>query len=114
MLTIEQMVSEWTVDQGVAQASDVAFRTPRHRLALQGALDFGNVSFENLRVAVVDADGCAVVEQQITGPFHDPEIQKPNVLVAVTGPMLDLVQRGVRAITNRDCDTFYSGSLPHP
>lgn len=112
--TIEQMVSEWTVDQGVAQASDVAFRTPRHRLALQGALDFGNVSFENLRVAVVDADGCAVVEQQITGPFHDPEIQKPNVLVAVTGPMLDLVQRGVRAITNRDCDTFYSGSLPHP
>ena len=69
---------------------------------------------ENLRVAVVDADGCAVVEQQITGPFHDPEIQKPNVLVAVTGPMLDLVQRGVRAITNRDCDTFYSGSLPHP
>ncbi|MGM0768497.1 MAG: AsmA family protein [Pseudomonadota bacterium] len=112
--TIDQMVSEWTIDSGLAQARDVAFRTPQNRLALTGALDFGNVSFENLRVAVIDAEGCAVVEQQITGPFHDPEIDKPNVLVAVTGPMIDLVQRGVQAITDSDCETFYTGSMPHP
>lgn len=112
--TIDQMVSDWAIEDGVASASDVAFRTPKHRLALTGALDFGNVSFRNLRVAVIDSEGCAVVEQKITGPFNDPEIDKPNVLVAVTGPMLDLVQRGVQAITNSDCEAVYTGSMPHP
>ncbi|MBL3558149.1 MULTISPECIES: AsmA-like C-terminal region-containing protein [Marinobacter] len=112
--TIDQMVSEWTIEDGVAQASDVAFRTPENRLALSGALSFSNYSFKDLRVAVVDSEGCAVVEQQITGPFHEPEIERPNVLVAVTGPMLDLVERGVQAITNEECETFYAGSVEHP
>lgn len=112
--TIDQMVSEWTIEDGVAQASDVAFRTPENRLALSGALNFGNYSFKDLRVAVIDSEGCAVVEQQITGPFQEPEIERPNVLVAVTGPMLDLVERGVRAITNEECETFYAGSVAHP
>lgn len=94
--SIDQMVSEWTIEDGVAQARDVAFRTPQNRLALAGALDFGNYRFEDLRVAVIDPDGCAVVEQRITGPFHEPEVERPNFLVAVTGPMFDLVKRGVR------------------
>ncbi|MEP1214041.1 MAG: AsmA-like C-terminal region-containing protein [Marinobacter sp.] len=112
--TIAQMVSEWSIENGVARASDVAFRTPENRLALSGALNFGNYSFQNLRVAVVDSEGCAVVEQQITGPFHEPEIERPNVLVTVTGPMLDLVERGVQAITNEECETFYAGAVEHP
>lgn len=112
--TIDQMVSEWAVEDGLAQARDVAFRTPDNRLALTGSLDFGNYSFKKLRVAVIDAQGCAVVEQQITGPFHEPEIDKPNVLVAVTGPMLNLLQRGVQAMTNSNCEAFYTGSIRHP
>lgn len=112
--TIDQMVSDWTIEGGVAQARDVAFRTPQNRLALTGALDFVNYRFQDMQVAVIDSDGCAVVEQRITGPFHEPEIERPNVLVAVTGPMLDLVKRGVRAITGGDCETFYTGSMPHP
>ena len=112
--TIEQMVSEWAIEAGVARSRDVAFRTPKHRLALSGGLDFGNASFHQLKVAVVDSEGCAVVEQQITGPFHDPKIDKPNVLVAVTGPMLNLVERGVQAVTNNDCAPFYTGALPPP
>lgn len=112
--TIERMVSKWSIEEGVAQASDVAFRTPENRLALSGALNFGNYSFKDLRVAVVDADGCAVVDQQITGPFYEPEIDRPNVLVTVTGPMLELVERGVQAITGKECETFYAGSVEHP
>ncbi|WP_082446183.1 AsmA family protein [Marinobacter lipolyticus] len=112
--TIDQMISEWAIEGGVAQARDVAFRTPQNRLALTGSLDFVNYRFQDMQVAVIDSDGCAVVEQRITGPFHEPEIEQPNVLVAVTGPMLDLVKRGVRAITGGDCETFYAGSMPHP
>lgn len=112
--TIDQMVSEWTVEDGVVRARDVAFRTPENRLALVGALDFGGYRFEDMRVAVIDRDGCAVVEQRITGPFREPEIERPNFLVAATGPILDFVKRGVRRITGADCEVFYTGSIPHP
>jgi uncharacterized protein involved in outer membrane biogenesis len=111
---IVQMVSQWTVEGGVAQARDVAFRTAENRLALTGGLDFGRYRFEDVRVAVVDRDGCAVVEQLITGPFQTPEVRQPNFIVTVAGPLLDLVKRGMRTITNRECAAFYTGSIPHP
>lgn len=111
---IEQMVSQWRIDDGVAQASDVAFRTPKNRLALAGALDFNEYRFDDMRVAVVDSEGCPIVEQRITGPFREPEVEQPNFLVTVAGPLLDLVDRGVRAITDEDCEAFYTGSIQHP
>lgn len=111
---IDEMVSEWTIEGGVAQARDVAFRTPENRLAMTGGLDLTDYRFEDLRVAVVDREGCVIVEQKITGPFRDPEIEQPNFLVTVVGPLLDLVKRGVEAITDNDCDPFYTGSIPHP
>lgn len=112
--TIDRMVSEWSVQSGVARARDVAFRTAENRLALSGALDFSEYRFDDLRVAVLDREGCAVVDQRITGPFDDPEVKQPSFLVTVAGPMLELVERGVEAITDRDCETFYSGSIAHP
>lgn len=111
---IDQMVSEWNVENGVAQARDVAFRTPDNRLALAGALDFTDYSFTDLRVAVVDRDGCAIVEQRISGAFRQPEVKQPNFLVTVAGPLLDLVNRGVQAITDKDCEAFYTGTIGHP
>lgn len=112
--TIDRMVSEWSVEGGVVRARDVAFRTAENRLALAGALDFGDYRFDNMQVAVIDKDGCAVVEQQISGPFRAPEIERPNFLVAAAGPLLNLVQRGVRKITGGDCEVFYAGSISHP
>jgi hypothetical protein len=111
---IVQMVSKWTIEGGVAQARDVAFRTPQNRLAVAGGLDFTRYRFRDLQVAVVDRDGCAIVEQMITGPFHSPEIRRPNFLVTVAGPLLDLIRRGMKAITDRECDAFYRGSIAHP
>jgi hypothetical protein len=111
---VVQMVSKWSVEHGVAHARDVAFRTRNNRLALAGGLDFTRYRFQQLRVAVVDRDGCAIVEQMITGAFRAPEVMRPNFLVTVAGPLIDLVRRGMKAITDRDCDAFYSGSIAHP
>ena len=111
---IDQMVSEWTIDSGVAQARDVAFRTLKNRLALSGALDFTDYHFRDLKVAVLDREGCSIVEQRITGPFREPEVEQPNFLVTVAGPLLDLIERGVQAITDEDCEAFYTGSMAHP
>ncbi len=112
--TIDQLISDWSVEDGVVRARDVAFRTPENRLALAGALDFGDYRFEDMRVAVLDRDGCAVVEQRITGPFREPEIERPNVLIAAAGPLLDFIKRGVRKITGADCEVFYTGSISQP
>jgi hypothetical protein len=112
--TIEQMISEWQVENGLARASDVAFRTPENRLALSGALDFNDYRFDDLKVAVVDSDGCSIVEQRISGRFREPEVEQPNFLVTIAGPLLDLLERGVEAITDEDCEAFYSGSISHP
>ncbi|WP_111642596.1 AsmA family protein [Marinimicrobium alkaliphilum] len=111
---IDQLESEWAIEDGVARARDVALRTPKNRLALTGGLDFAQYRFDELRVAVLDADGCAIVEQRVTGPFREPEVRQPNFLVVAAGPLLDLVERGIQAITDEDCDAFYSGSVPHP
>ena len=65
-------------------------------------------------MAVLDRDGCAIVEQTITGSFDDPDVNQPNFLVAAAGPLLDLVESGLQAITGEECETFYSGSVAHP
>lgn len=111
---IDQLVSEWTIESGVAQAQDVAFRTPKNRLALAGGLDFVEYRFEQLQVAVVDRDGCAIVEQTVTGTFQEPEVKQPNFLVVAAGPLFDLVERGLEAVTDEDCEVFYDGSISHP
>ncbi|WP_339799263.1 AsmA family protein [uncultured Marinobacter sp.] len=111
---IVELVTEWTIEGGVARARDVAFTTQENRLALGGGLDFARYRFADLKVAVLDRDGCAIVEQTITGSFDDPDVNQPNFLVAAAGPLLDLVESGLQAITGEECETFYSGSVAHP
>ena len=111
---IRELVSEWDIDNGIARARDVALSTAENRLALAGGLDFVNLRFKDTRVAVVDAEGCAVVEQLIQGEFKDPEIKKPHFLVALVGPLMDIVKRGAALLTGTKCEPFYTGRLEHP
>lgn len=113
---IGQLVSDWQVENGLATARDVAFNTEENRLALTGSLDIGTLQIEGVNVAVLDEEGCAAVEQGVTGDFDDPEITQPVIraLVTVIGPVLDLVQQGVEAVSGNECEIFYDGSVPHP
>ena len=111
---IQELVSEWDIENGVAHARDVALSTPENRLALAGSLDFVNLQFQDTRVAVIDAEGCAVVEQVIQGEFKDPKIEKPHFLVALVGPLMDIVGRGVGLIRGSRCEPFYTGRLELP
>lgn len=77
-------------------------------------LDFVNLRFRDMRVAVIDPEGCAVVEQRIRGGFHEPTIDEPNVLVTLTAPFVDLLERGVALLTESSCDPFYTGRIAHP
>ena len=115
---IETFISEWHIDHGVAQATDVAMSTRENRVALKGGVDFVNQSFQEATVAVIDRQGCAVVEQKVRGSFSHPEIGQPNVVAALAAPALNLLDKarhlvdGYRAGVH--CKVFYAGALPPP
>jgi hypothetical protein len=110
---IRTLVSEWRVERGVAQAKDVAMATKENRIALKGALDFVNGSFKEVTVALIDAQGCAMVQQKIRGPFGRPEVERPNILTSLAGPALRLL-RQAKSLLGGKCDVFYAGSVAPP
>jgi AsmA protein len=108
--TIRTLVSEWQVDDGVAQATDVAMATRANRIALQGGLDFVSGQYDEVTLAVIDAKGCARVQQKVHGPFMNPVVEKPSVLGTVTGPTRTLLRRA-RSLLGGKCAVFYAGSV---
>jgi len=110
---VATLVSEWNVEQGVAQATDVAMATKRNRIALHGGLDFVNGRFKDVTIALVDARGCAQVQQKVSGPFDTPQVEQPSVLKSLTGPARRLLGKAARLL-GKQCDVFYSGSVPQP
>lgn len=111
---VRELVSDWRVAQGIAQAQDVALATSGNRLAARGRLNFVEARFDGLTVAVVDAKGCATVEQELRGNFASPEASTPNIFALLTGPARGLIQRGVDLIAERDCEVFYAGVVVSP
>ncbi len=111
---IRELVSKWDFSDGVAQAGDVAFSTAKNRIALAGGIDYAASQFQNLKVAVVDPEGCAVVEQEIQGDFQNPRIDTPNFLQALAGPFMDMIEKGVGLFTDKECDPFYTGRVAPP
>lgn len=112
---IRTVVSRWKVEKGVAHAADVALATGENRLALHGSLDFVNDEFQDVVVALIDANGCARLRQKIGGPFSKPAVDKTGILVPV-GPFLNLLDKAKTLITGKDtqCERFYNGSVKAP
>jgi AsmA protein len=61
-------------------------------------------------MAVIDAKGCATVQQKVHGPFLNPVVEKPSVLGTLTGPTRRLL-RQARGLLGGKCAVFYSGSV---
>lgn len=113
---IVQLLSAWEIDQGVAHARDVALATPRNRLAAQASLDLPERRIREAEVAVVDAEGCAVMRQEVHGTFDAPQIEQPHLVEALLGAPLDLLRRGLDALSlgPEDCEVFYDGAVAAP
>lgn len=111
---IRTLVSEWKIEHGVAHAQDVAMATNENRLALRGDLNFVNRRFDNVTVALLDARGCAKVEQKISGPFQKPVVEQPNILISLAGPALKLFKKGRDLLPGGKCKAIYTGSVTPP
>ena len=111
---IRTLVSDWKVERGVAQARDVAMATNQNRIALHGRLDFVNERFDDVTMAIIDAKGCATVRQKISGSFQKPAVEKPNILMSLTGPARKLLKKGRDLFPGGECEVFYAGSVAPP
>lgn len=111
---IRTLVSDWTVERGIARSQDVAIATRRHRVALQGRLDFVNQRFDGVTVALIDAKGCIRAQQTIHGPFRQPVVEKTSTLKALTGPVVRLFKQVGALFPGGACEVFYAGSVAPP
>jgi uncharacterized protein involved in outer membrane biogenesis len=112
---IRTVVSRWQVEKGVAHARDVALATAENRLALHGALDFVHEEFDDVVVALVDANGCARLRQRVRGPFGKPVVEKPDILTSLAGPVVNLIAKARDLLPGKQaCEAFYSGTVAPP
>ncbi|MGB8692678.1 MAG: hypothetical protein WCD08_04140, partial [Steroidobacteraceae bacterium] len=107
------LISEWQVVHGVAHAQDVAMATPHNRLALKGSLDFVTGRFDEVTVALIDAQGCPQVQQKVRGPFLNPQVESPSVQKGLTGPTRKLLAKA-RDLFGGKCQVFYAGKVAPP
>jgi AsmA protein len=112
--SIGKLFSDWKVERGIAQAKDVAMATKQNRIALKGRINFVDEQFDDVTIALIDAQGCAKVQQKIHGPFRKPVVEKPNVLMSFAGPAVNLLKRARDLFTGGKCEAFYTGSVPAP
>jgi uncharacterized protein involved in outer membrane biogenesis len=111
---INKLVSIWNVQNGIADARDVALATKHQRLALKGGLNLINERFVDVSVAVLDKKGCAVSREKVHGPFGKPRIEKENIFGSITGPVLNPLRDAWKSIQGDECTVFYSGSVSQP
>ncbi len=111
---VRALVSDWTIDNGVATARDVALATDRHRIAARGRVDIAERRFDELTVALLDAEGCASAEQTLDGPFESAGDAGGGLVGLITGPTRDLLARGAALFSSGECEPFYSGSVAAP
>ncbi len=110
---ITKLVSAWNLEQGIAAATDVAMATRQNRLAVQGKVNLGTDEIEELRVALIDAQGCTEALQKVHGPFSKPKLDPPNVVKLLTTPGKRLIRKAARLLGEK-CVAFYSGSVEPP
>jgi len=112
--TITQLVSHWKIDNGEADATDCAFATRRHRVAIKGRLNLVSERYDNVVVALLDDKGCVKLKQGITGPFDSPQISAVSTVESLAGPLLDLYRKSKRFVQAGKCEVFYKGSVRQP
>lgn len=110
---IRTLVSEWSVQRGMAHAKDVAMATQQNRIALKGELDFVNERFKDVTVALIDPQGCPRVQQKIRGTFAKPEVEEPSVVTTLSGSVRELLGKA-RDLFGGHCEVFYAGSVAAP
>jgi hypothetical protein len=107
---IQTMRAKWRLEDRQLIAEDVAFATSQNRIAFQGRIDIARDSIPGLTIAVVDRNGCALMDQKLYGKTSDLKTGKLNITKTIFGSVINFVN----AIVGKDCKPVYTGIVKHP
>jgi hypothetical protein len=108
---IRRVVSDWTIEDGIARTKDVAFTTPKNTVAFRGELNLVDGSYRHFFVATVNQQGCTQVKREVSGPLAHPRIEGPGS--AALGPFKSVFRGVKKMFQSNQCDLFYTGSAMH-
>jgi AsmA protein len=110
---ITQLVSQWKIKDGVAEATDCALATQHHRVALKGKLNLVNERYDNVIVALLGDKGCAQ-QQSITGSFGTPKVGAVSVVESFADPILHHYGKAKRFVQGGKCEVFITVPWSNP
>lgn len=109
---IKRIHTTWQLSNGIASAQDVALQTSRYLLALKGRVNLVKQTFDNVEIGVINRRGCAIATQKFYGPIASPSMERTNILLSITRPMLDALTKSAKGLLDKNCTSpFYSGVL---
>ena len=113
--TITHILGDWQIENGIATTRDVAFATKENRVAIQGEINFVEKQYDQLKVAILDGNGCAKLSQEINGPFSSPEMEEAGLVAkTIVNPVVSLFKKATKVFKEEKCQPFYSGQVLHP
>lgn len=101
--------SDYTFESGLITFDDVALSTELNRMAASGKIDINKDSLD-ITVALLNADGCSIFSQNISGSMVDSEMGKINAGKIIFAPITNLAKKGVGV----DCEVVYTGKVKQP
>jgi len=107
---IKKLYAGWTLENGLLSTNDVAFTTTANRIAFDGAIDFARDSIPGITIAVVDKNGCSLMDQKLYGKTNALKTGKLNITKTLLGSVINFVN----AVVGKDCSPVYTGSVKAP
>ena len=107
---IKELHTTWKLEDQQLITEDVAFATLQNRVAFNGSIDFARDSIPGLTIAVVDKNGCALMDQRLYGKTNALKTGKLNIAKTLFGSVINFVN----VIVGKDCEPVYTGSVKPP
>lgn len=107
---IQELFAKWNIENSKLSTEDVAFTTPANRIAFNGQIDFANDSIPGLTIAVIDKNGCSLMDQKLYGKMNDLQTGKLNITKTLLGSVINFVN----AVVGKDCKPVYNGKVKAP
>lgn len=114
---IKRLFVKVKIKEGKGYLSDVAFSTRKNRIAAKGVLNFITSRYEDVRVAVLNKAGCAVITQRIDGSFSHPKVEVgKSVAKSIINKISSFFGKLEKAvgIKKSKCKVFYNGVVKQP
>jgi uncharacterized protein involved in outer membrane biogenesis len=107
---IKELHTTWTLQNQQLITKDVAFATFQNRVAFTGRIDFARDSIPGLTIAVIDKNGCSLMDQKLYGKTNNLKTGKLNITKTLFGSVINFMN----VIVGKDCKPVYNGKVQAP